>query len=69
MAISSTTAPESNFRENELPSAPEYAVKMAELDATLVAAIECADTAEEPVLAHVFRCELGSLRYRDALDV
>lgn len=70
MAVSTTTAPDTDFHEIELPPLPEYDdSELAELDAALVAAMERAEAADEPVLAHVLRCELGSVRYKDALGV
>jgi hypothetical protein len=35
----------------------------------LVAAMKRAVAAEEDVLAHLLRCEVGTLRYKDALGV
>ncbi|MFC6964699.1 hypothetical protein [Halocatena marina] len=38
------------------------------LDTTLVTAMERAKAAEEAVLAHVFRCDVGSERYQEYGD-
>jgi hypothetical protein len=49
---------------------PEYdTAEMADLDEALVTAMERAVAAEEHILAHLLRCEVSSLRYKDALGV
>ncbi|MFC7192556.1 hypothetical protein ACFQL7_23920 [Halocatena marina] len=53
----------SNFTVPAYDSAEQKA-----LDTTLVTAMERAKAAEEAVLAHVFRCDVGSERYQEYGD-
>lgn len=62
--------PAEQFHDIELSSVPEYdSAEMAALDQALVTAMEQAVAAEEDTLAHLLRCEVGTLRSTDALGV
>ena len=68
MATISVDAPGERFHEIELPPVPEYDnAELAAVDEALVTAIERAVAADEAVLAHLLRCEIGPLRYKNAL--
>lgn len=70
MATSSSDVPGERFHEIDLPPVPEYdSTEQASLDESLVTAMERAEAADEAVLAHVLRCEVGSLRYKATLGV
>jgi hypothetical protein len=48
----------------------EYdSAELAALDEALVMAMECAHATDEDTLANLLRCEVGTLRYTDALGV
>jgi hypothetical protein len=67
MATASSDSAEQSH-EIELPPVPEYDTsEMAALDEALVEAMERAHAADEATLAHVLRCEVGTVRYKDAL--
>lgn len=70
MATPSSTVSDEQFHEIDLPPVPEYeSAEQAALDEALVTAMERAEVAEEAVLAHVLRCEIGSMRYKATLGV
>lgn len=69
-ASSSADVSGEQFREIDLPPAPEYdSAEQAALDESLITAMERAEAANEVTLAHVLRCEVGSLRYKATLGV
>jgi hypothetical protein len=62
--------PAQRSHEIESPPVPEYDTdELTAVDEALVTAMERAHTAEEDTLAHLLRCEVGSLRYKDTLGV
>lgn len=70
MATAATEPPDDQFREIDLPPVPEYdSAEQAALDESLITAMERAEAADEATLAHVLRCEVGSLRYKATLGV